>query len=223
MLLFYLAAVYLVMGLVCAVATARRDGGPARLGLGDAALALLVWPLYVPVLLGRPAAPERGAGDGRAAHHAIAREQELLLAALEGIADRTLADLLPSRAQITRLVEHLHTLDGKVAELDEVLARDDFDAGRAERALCAAKQRGAGVESAGLVCESIRRLEGMRDGAAAERDDLLGLCAQLRTQVTVLRFAGAADRDDVRELVDEICARVEGVGAAALPRLESVS
>jgi hypothetical protein len=221
MRLIDLAAVYLVVGLICAVAVGRRSEGGVRRGPADIALALLVWPLFVPVVLGKPGLPRQD-GAGGPASGRILRERELLLAALEAVAAGTLGRLLPTRQQIERLVEHLVGLDAKVIELDEVLARDDFDAARAERALGAARQAGgSGLESARLVCESIRRLRALRDRAAAERDELLALCGRLRTQVTVLRFAGTAP-EDVGELVGEILARVEGVGAALEPRLDAL-
>lgn len=221
MRLIDLAAVYLVVGLICAVAVARRSEPGGRKSPGDIALALLVWPLFVPVVLGKPGVSSPD-GAGGPASGRIRRERDLLLAALEAVAEGTLGRLLPTRQQIERLVEHLAGLDAKVTELDEVLARDDFDVTRAERTLAAAKQGGgSGLESARLVCESIRRLRALRDRAAVERDELLALCGRLRTQVTVLRFAGTAP-EDVGELVGEILARVEGVGAALEPRLGSL-
>ena len=60
--------------------------------------------------------------------------------------------------------------------------------------------------------------DALRARAAAEIHELLALCARLRTQVTVMRFAGTAT-EDVGELVCEILGRVEGVGAALDPTL----
>jgi hypothetical protein len=57
----------------------------------------------------------------------------------------------------------------------------------------------------------------MRERAARERDELLGLCARLRMQVTVLRFAETPQGDGLGELLGELMGRIEGVGAALDP------
>ena len=69
--------------------------------------------------------------------------------------------------------------------------------------------------------EGARRLAALRERAARERDELLGLCARLRMQVTVLRFTEGAPGENLGELVGEILARIEGVGEALEPAVAS--
>ncbi len=61
----------------------------------------------------------------------------------------------------------------------------------------------------------------MRERAAQERDEVLGLCARLRMQVTVLRFSEGAAGENLGEVVEELLAHLEGVGAAMDPAVAS--
>jgi hypothetical protein len=102
-----------------------------------------------------------------------------------------------------------------------VLAGEEFDLARAERKLRESDR--AGVESATAAVDGARRLSALRERAARERDELLGLCARLRMQVTVLRFAEGAPSENLAELVSELLGRVEGVGAALDPSAHAIS
>jgi hypothetical protein len=214
-----LAVLYGVVGLACAIGLSLRAPTGAKPGVVDALLCLLAWPLYVPVwMAGRTGAPvDEGVGEMRGA---IGREYGALVDALRAVRDPLVASLLPAREQLDRLFSHLRGLDGRVGQLDEVLAGESFDAASAGRALGEAERRGQGVEQARLALESIERLRRLRARAAGERDELLALCQRLRMQVTVLRFAGA-DAGEVRGLMAEIQGRVEGAGAALGPELEA--
>ncbi len=235
MRLIDLGVVYLLVGVGCALTLSRRRAqGAASSGALDLALTLCVWPLYVPVLLAsdRDRAGVRPVSERHTATASqISREHELLVGALgtarANVRSPSLAALLPTTEHLRRLTDHLLRLDAKVRELDEVLASDEFDLHRAERRLRESERAtGSGREEAALAIESIRRLQSMRERACRERDELLGLCARLRMQVTVLRFAdaevsgrrdgvpGDAREADIGELVSEILGRIEGVGAA---------
>ena len=222
MRLLDLAVAYLVVGVGCAWALhARRRGGEARTSLADSLLTFSLWPLYVPMLLGASAERPRRPAP-RATTARVLRECELLTEALaatrQRLAHPTLAPLLPTDAQLRRLTEHVACLDARVLELDQVLAGEEFDPARAERMLRG--DRGS-AESAAAAMEGARRLQAMRERAARERDELLGLCARLRMQVTVLRFTEGAPGENLGELVGEILARIEGVGEALDPGVAS--
>ncbi len=219
-----LALLYGLVGVACAVGLALRAPAGRRPGALDALLCVGAWPLYVPAwVAGRPGAGEAGEAGAPVAGElqgAIGREHGALVAALRAVRDPLVASLLPAREQLDRLFSHLRSLDGRVGQLDEVLASESFDATRATQALREAERRGRGGEQARLALESIERLARLRAKAAGERDELLALCQRLRMQVTVLRFAGA-DADEVRGLMAEIQGRVEGAGAALGPELEA--
>jgi hypothetical protein len=207
MRLLDLLAVYGVLGVASAAALRRR--GPS-LALVDLVMTVFLWPMYVPVILGD------ATKTADTSSPSIVHEHDLLVAALESVRSEVSA-LLPSREQLSALAEHIQRLDGKVHELDEVLAREDFDPVRAARAVTDAEEDGgAALENARLVQASIERLHNLRARAAHERDELVALCRRLRVQVTVLRFAGSPT-EDVGSLVAEILGRVEGVGAAFDP------
>lgn len=221
MRLIDLAVAYLVVGAGCAWALRARRSEQASRGLADALLTLTLWPLYVPVLLG-PARTDRPS-SARSASPRIERERALLHASIEAAQSRlgpgALTSLLPTGAQLAALMAHLEHLDAKVQELDEVLSGEEFDPARAERRLRESDR--AGVGSAAAAVEGARRLAALRERAARERDELLGLCARLRMQVTVLRFTEGAPGENLGELVGEILARIEGVGEALEPAVAS--
>ncbi len=200
MRLIELALVYAGLGFVVAVALARR-GGSSR---ADLALAIVLFPLYVPVLLERRA-------ETRAAPR-IDDEARRLIDAIEAVRDESVRDLLPRRAHIEKLARHLGVLEAKIGELEAVLADNDLDEARALAGLAAAQAKGAlARENAERTLASVRRLLALRDAAVTERDETLSLMARLRLQITVARFSGGAPPT---ELLSEIHGRVEGVSEA---------
>lgn len=202
-----LGAVYFALGLVLLVAVMRR----ARRSPLDAALLVLLWPMYLPVLLaeGAPAVTRKPSPFGP-----IRDEHEEMRRALASVGDETIARLLPTPLHVDRLFEHLTSLDAKVQELTEVLAKDELDLGRATRAVREAEAEGGVAQKhAESVLSSVRRLLSLRDRALRERDELLSLSRRLRLAVTVLRFSGGTE-EDVGGIVAEIVGRVEGVREA---------
>ena len=224
MRLIDLAVAYLVVGVGCVWALRSRRGAEGSSPVTDTVLTFALWPLYVPVLLA-PAKAERVTRDPghRAPSPRIERERAMLAEALDvartKMAPDALSTLLPTDAQLAALTDHLVHLDAKVQELDEVLASEEFDLARAERRLREADR--ATVEAATAAVDGVRRLSAMRERAARERDELLGLCARLRMQITVLRFAEGAPGENLSSLVAEILGRIEGVGAALEPAVPS--
>lgn len=185
MRLLDLAIFYLLLGVgSCWLAASR-----GRRGAGDLAMALLLWPLYIPVAFSspQPQAPSRGDHP----------EYRALLAALASVRNEHLAALLPKEPQLRPLAERLRVLEDKASELDEVLARDEF----------------AAAEREPHVRESLEQLQALRAGALRERDELVALCRRLRVQVTVLRFSGSST-DGVGDLVSELLGRLEGMQVA---------
>lgn len=220
MRLIDLAVAYLVVGAGCVIALRGRRVGEGASRLTDGLLTLTLWPLYVPVIL-TPARPTPQPRRGTSPR--VVGERALLAEAIDAAHARMnggpMASLLPTKEQLAKLGERLERLDGRVQELDEVLAREEFDLRVAERRLREPDR--AGVEAATAAVEGQRRLAALRERAARERDELLGLCARLRMQVTVLRFTEGASGEDLGEIVGEILERIEGVGAALDPAIAS--
>ncbi|MFO0629474.1 MAG: hypothetical protein U0325_28115 [Polyangiales bacterium] len=203
---------YLLAGAaLAAVLRARRPD----LGLGDALLTLTLWPLYAPLRFAGPAPRARPTP----AHREQALLEEALAAARVSMGAAGAGALLPTDAQVTQIGRHLARLDARVRELDAVLARDEFDVARAERRMREPDR--AAVEAATATLDGVRRLVAMRERAARERDEVLGLCARLRMQVTVLRFSEGAPGEHLGEVVEELLAHLEGVGAALDPAVAS--
>lgn len=177
MSLTHLALVYLVVGAGWAVVHLHRH----RTGAGavDAALLVVVWPLYGPLVVGRPAANP-------------------LLAVLQAA--------LPEGEAAARLARTIEALDGRIDRLDAVLARPEFDpsaaAARVEALL--AQGHAAAAQAAQRRVAALRRLAETRARSVAARATLDELLAHLRTQVELARFTGAADGADatLAELTD---------------------
>jgi hypothetical protein len=180
------ALVYAIVGVSCAVVLGRREAAPAR---ADLLLAGLLWPIYVPVLVAgaRPSSP------------APTDEHARLVRAVLAVNDPLIVPLLPSRAHLDALASRLGALGERVRSLDDAIAD--------ERAFASGPHGDA-------ARDGLARLTALRDRAAAEHAALSGLIARLRVQITVLGFTGSADASDVRDLVAELAARVEGVDAA---------
>ncbi len=215
-----LLVVYLGVGVVCAITVGRLTRGHPVTAV-DRVMVVFVWPLYVPALLAPAPLPAAGTRIEGSAAASIRVERAALVAAVEAMAHTPVAACLPSRAQLEMLVSRIDALDAKVAELDAVLARDEFDGARAAQAVHhATRDGGTLLESAVMVQRSIERLGALRATAGRERDELLALCGRLRTQLTVLRFAERPGTDEVGGLVEEILARVDAVGATLEPAIE---
>ena len=149
------AAVYIVAGAGCAIAALvfRRPV--------DAALLLVLWPLYGPFCLARRAA----------AAPAPASSLDLLV---------------PDPATLAALAGRVRDGRRRVADIDAVLARP------------------------GLSGALLHRLAEFRDRCARELDELDGLLKQLTAQAEVVRLVGIHE-PALRELVDELAARAEGL------------
>lgn len=216
MRLIDLGGVYLLAGAIVTWALRARRPQAGAVRWPDAVLAFVLWPLYAPTLAG--SSPRAPSASPRTERERMLLEQAIA-AARTRLGHGTLTALLPTAEQLATLAERLARLDARVDELDQVLAHDDFDVVRAERRLRDADR--ASAASATAAIDGARRLTAMRERAVRERDELLGLCARLRMQVTVLRFADGAGDPNLAEVVGEILTRVEGVGDALDPGVRS--
>jgi hypothetical protein len=220
---------YLTFGVGVAAALVLR--GAARTPgqrLFRAAAAILFWPLYVPLLLERPAASsaevDREATAAEPADslaRAIAQvecELDAALGSLDGWAENVLVD---ERERLNELRTALRSQANRVRELDRFLAPSDvlatetavLPANGPAVAPCALPNDRRTRSERGRL-ENIRRLQALRSRMF---DDLLATLAWVRELVTMIHLAkfSGAPASRAEELVSQIAAAVEGLREAS--------
>jgi hypothetical protein len=169
-----LAVLYALVGGGIAVAClAAHRAGPA-----DAALLVPLWPLWGPFLLLR--AQDEPEGDASAAELSF-------LNALRRAARTPLGKLLPDAQTARILGRRLRTVEGRLREIDRVLAR-----------------------GGGLPDSAVRTLTALRDRHRTELEEVGSLLKRLTAQAEVVWLLGATDPSST-DLVRELVARVEGL------------
>jgi hypothetical protein len=165
------------------LATAVVLGVRRRIGAVDAILLVVLWPLFGPLLA-------IGNRD---------RDAELL------------AGALPDPETARALSQRLRDARARLAELDVVLARPDFDPAIAQKRAGELAERGAtgAAAAAQLRVKTLGQLATLRERYRRELEEVGELMAQLVTQAELVRLGNAPASSD---LVDELVARVEGLG-----------
>lgn len=187
---------YCAIGAGCAVIVCWR-GRRSGIRTADVVLWVVLWPVYAPFRLQALASPVAGLDGG-------------FSAALAEAAATSLAPLLPDPTAMLTLSHRLLLAQRRTAEIDQLLARPEFDAERAQarqRALEGKSGSERALASAAGRLQNIRRLQAMRAHCEAELDEIRELLDQLRTHVELVRLAGAVDpaaADLLGELVDKI-------------------
>ncbi|MEJ7598741.1 MAG: hypothetical protein WKG01_12605 [Kofleriaceae bacterium] len=190
---------YLATGGVAAIVVVCAG----RLGSAiDALWLVTLWPLWLPLSLAK-----RGELDD----HEL--DDHELIGALDRARSSPLAGVLPDADNARVLATRLREATARLAELDTLLARPDFDPGAVERHACELAARGAvaAASTARLRVRTLGQLRALRERYRTELDDVHELIAQLITQAELVRLqpsVGVASGELVRELVD----RVEGLG-----------
>ena len=183
------AAIGATLAMVCA---ALR-----RASAGDMLLLLVVWPIALPlVLAGRTEEAERGE----------------LVAALARASASPLATVLPDAETGRVLQARVREAATRLGELDELLARPDFDPVAAERRASELAARGAvaAAQTAQLRVRTLGQLRALRERYRAELDEVRELIAQLVTQAELVRLQPSIAHTS-SELVRELVTRVEGL------------
>ncbi len=209
-----LGVLYAVAGAVSGVAAYRRAPAPRTQALASSALAVLLWPLWLPVLLssskGRPET-QPDASPGCATEAA-------LLEAHAVVRDGPLEALLP-HAAVERILGEVRRARARKAELDGLLSAPSYDPeqaeARLERLLGSGASRRA-LSSARLHLDNVRRLAGLAERDRRALSELEELVVALRTQLVLAKFAGTAP-SDAGDIVAEVWARVEVLGATLDP------
>lgn len=164
----------------------------------DAILAVTLWPVYAPFLL-------------VGAHGERTAQETELVAALTRAAVSPLAVALPDAESVRVLGTRLRDATARLAELDAVLARPDFDVPRAEARVHELAARGAthAAATAQLRVKTLGQLHAMRARFRGELDEIHELVAQLVAQAELVRLDPTAAHGN--ELVRELVARLEGL------------
>jgi len=149
----------------------------------DAVLLVGLWPLWAPLAFARPTTDHR--------------ERELL-AALARAQASPLAQVLPDAESARVLAARLREASVRLVELDEVLARPDFDP-----ALAAAA-------TAQLRVRTLGQLRQLRERYRSELDEVDELIAQLVAQAELVRLQPSIAHTS-GELVRELVTRLEGL------------
>jgi hypothetical protein len=188
------ALAYVTIGVVGAVAVFVHHRR-----IGQAALAVVLWPLELPFAFVRAELP-----PGREA---------AFVAALRRAASTPLGGVLPDEAAARALATRLGQAAARVQEIDEVLARPEMSeaSARARHAELVGRAATPGaIAAAASRLDNLGRLRRLRDRCAAELDEVGELVDQLTTAAELVRLSGAVDSAG-SDLVRELVARVEGL------------
>ena len=159
--------------------------------------------------------PLVGAAAARAvaAADATATGERELFAALARAQASPLASVLPDAETARVLAARLREAGVRLADLDAVLARPDFDPAAAEQRAAELTARGAtaAAATAQLRVRTLGQLRALRERYRTELDEVRELIAQLVTQAELVRLQPSIAHAS-GELVRELVARVEGLG-----------
>lgn len=215
-LCFYLLIGFGVAATVAATSEHERRGQR----IFQSASAVLFWPVYLPILLSRPATAEveppvaampivDEPHDGMSASIGqVENELDGALSSLDGWAEEALARELDRIAEL-RTAWRLQA--GRVREMDRLLSGTDAEPTGGDDA-SDANERVAQSEQARR--ENFARLRAVRDQAYADLTATLASVRELVSMIHLAKFTGApASRAD--ELVTQIAAAVEGLSEVA--------
>jgi hypothetical protein len=197
---------YLLIGLGVAAAV-WLTAHPAAQRWFPAVTAVLFWPLYVPVLLSRPADgtrrpvhPQRPADSLAAMIVLVETELDAALASLDGWAEEALAR---ENARIVELKAAWALQAARIREMDRLLVQCGAAAGE-----MAAIEWPSHSEQARR--ENLDRLSQLRGRAYQELTSTLAAVRELATLIHLAKFSGAPAAR-AGELVAQIAAAIEGI------------
>jgi hypothetical protein len=204
---------YLLAGVGVALAAYAAAGAPGATRWFQAGTALVFWPLYVPLLLTRPARPvvvtPSSASTPRDeladAIGQVDRELEGALQSLDGWAEDVLAR---ENGRLQELRGAWVAQAQRIRDMDRLLSRPDYASAGPADALASPSSRL--VNSQQVIRQNIDRLKQVRDQTLRELVETLAWVRELVSMIHLARFTGApASRAE--ELVAQIAAAVEGL------------
>jgi hypothetical protein len=171
-----------------------------RISAADLVFLVVLWPLAAPLIFaGHRDEPDPGAAE--------------LVAALARAAASPLASVLPDAETARVLASRLREAGNRLADLEQVLARPDFDEAEAARRADDLAARGASsaAATAQLRVRTLAQLRSLRVRYRGELDEVRELIAQLVAQAELVRLQPSIAHAS-GELVRELVTRVEGLG-----------
>ena len=201
-----LGVLYGLSGVLSSVLVYRAASGSQARALSSAALALPLWPLWLPVMLASAESANRASFSG------ATETEAALLEGHEAVRNTRLEPLLP-RAAVDRLLRELRRATERYAELSHLLSKKGFDRAAAEEHVARLEQRAASpraLASARLHLENVARLQSLATRDRRALEDLSELIAALRTQLVFARYSGSSP-GEAGDIVTEVWARVDSL------------
>ena len=164
----------------------------------DTLLLVVLWPLWAPLMI--------------AQRHSVGDDERELLSALSRAQSSPLAQVLPDAETARVLAARLREATERLAELDALLDRPDFDPALVETRVkeLAARGANAAAATAQLRVRTLGQLRSLRVRYRSELDEVHELIAQLVTQAELVRLQPSIAKSSA-DLVHELVARVEGL------------
>jgi hypothetical protein len=212
---------YVILGLVVAVASASRDERPTAARLVFLFTAgVLFWPLVAPSLFGGAPAPSMAtaSGDDALAPRIHLAEEQILAALAKVKGGAAEGPLAPSATRVRHLAGSLRALVTRLDEIDETLRAPELDAHKLDERLADLASRGCAegdvrAESLRARLRSVERLRALRARTHDDLERALFKMEEITSQMLLLKFAGRPDTE-VASLIDEIAESVDGVAEA---------
>ena len=218
-----LLLLYGVIGVACAVAVLRRAEGTTLQRALSALATVPLWPIWAPFALATPRAHHRNSSAGRTDGGAAAKQDggsmtrigRALEEAVAAVAGTPMSDVF-SKQVAARISSEVARVAERLEELDHLATRQGFDTEASAARVRDLEARGAperAVATARLQHESLSRLDKLRAADAQALEELADLLEVLRAQLLLARYAGSS-AEGAGAIVSEVCARLEGLGAA---------
>jgi hypothetical protein len=191
-----LAIGYLGLGAVIALVLALALRKQTAI---DTLLVVGMWPLWAPLLI--------------AQRHTHGDDERELLSAIARAQASPLAQVLPDAETARILAARLREATERLAELDALLDRPDWNPAAVEARAkeLAARGASAAAATAQLRVRTLGQIRDLRVRYRSELDEVHELIAQLVTQAELVRLQPSIAHSS-GELVRELVARVEGLG-----------
>jgi hypothetical protein len=203
-------AVWLLAGVMIAIALARRERISRVALLARAPMYVLLWPLFAPLLVPSSASPGSSAGTPWDAR--IAEAGAALAEALSALSARLDDPLSLEHARVALLGGALRAAAARAVELADVLRRPENDAEVARRELVDAAPDGSLAEVLRRRLTNVERLTALHRQAQADLERALAEASALATRLTLLRYetpgdgtAAAARARELTDSVDDLC------------------